>query len=148
MIRLTKEFKFEMAHALDGYDGDCRFIHGHSFELWVTISGNQIHDPLSPKNGMLMDFNDLKSIVRQHIIDVFDHALVMNQNNPAVSSLSKNHEAFGNLVLLPFQPTSENLLSYFATLLKPHFPAHVKLHSLKIRETVTSFAEWYSDDND
>lgn len=147
MIRLTKEFKFEMAHALDGYDGDCRFIHGHSFELWVTVKGDPVHDSNSPKNGMLMDFSDLKTLVRKQIIDVFDHSLVMNEKNPALSMISEKQEAFGKLVILPFQPTSENLLSYFASLLSPLLPSHVALHSLKIRETVTSFAEWYADDN-
>ena len=61
-IRLTKEFKFEMAHALKGYDGLCRNIHGHSYELLVTIKGVPISDPSSAKLGMVMDFGDLKKI--------------------------------------------------------------------------------------
>lgn len=39
VIRLTKEFSFEAAHALDGYDGPCREIHGHSYRLFVTVKG-------------------------------------------------------------------------------------------------------------
>ena len=59
MIHLTKIFRFEAAHALMGYDGRCRNIHGHSYEMRVTIKGNPIMDDNSPKNGMVMDFGDL-----------------------------------------------------------------------------------------
>ena len=67
-IRVTKSFTFEMAHALWNYDGPCRNIHGHSYELLVTISGHPITDENSPKLGMVMDFGDLKKIVR--ILDI------------------------------------------------------------------------------
>jgi len=60
LIRITKEFKFEMAHALKGYDGPCKNIHGHSYELMVTILGYPVVDESSPKLGMVMDFGDLK----------------------------------------------------------------------------------------
>ena len=63
MIRLTKEFSFEMAHALAGYDGPCREIHGHSYKLFVTVRGIPEQNPNSPKFGMVMDFGDLKRIV-------------------------------------------------------------------------------------
>lgn len=147
MIRLTKEFKFEMAHALDGYDGDCRNIHGHSFKLWVTIIGEPIHQQNSPKNGMLIDFGDLKRIVRDAIVDPFDHALLINENAKYSSLFASSVEPFGKLVFVPFQPTSENLLDFMAKKLIPLLPAHVKLHSLKLHETITSYAEWYADDN-
>ncbi len=61
-IRITKEFHFEMAHTLLGYDGPCRNIHGHSYELKVTLLGVPIDDPKNPKLGMVMDFGDLKKL--------------------------------------------------------------------------------------
>ena len=67
-IRLTKEFSFESAHALEGYDGKCRHIHGHSYRLYVTIIGEPISDSVNPKYGMVMDFGDLKNIVNEEII--------------------------------------------------------------------------------
>ena len=63
-IRITKEFKFETAHALMGYDGLCKHIHGHSYELLVTVIGHPIEDESNPKLGMVMDFGDLKKIVK------------------------------------------------------------------------------------
>ena len=82
VIRITKEFKFEMAHALKDYDGPCRNIHGHSYEMKVTVSGTPVDDKNNPKLGMVMDFGDLKKIVRETIIEVFDHALVLQDNYP------------------------------------------------------------------
>jgi 6-pyruvoyltetrahydropterin/6-carboxytetrahydropterin synthase len=136
-----------MAHALKGYDGPCRNIHGHSYELYVTVIGNPLNDPSSPKNGMLMDFGDLKKIVRARIIEEFDHALVLNQES-ADEFLPLKSEVFGKTILVNFQPTSENLLIEFASRLIPLLPENVKLHNLKLRETVTSFAEWYAADNE
>ena len=145
-IRLTKEFKFEMAHALKGYDGLCRNIHGHSYELLVTVTGVPVSDKTSAKLGMIMDFGDLKRIVRNNIIDEFDHALVLNQES--ADDYNVNVEMFGRTILVDYQPTSENMLIDFVERLKDKMPANVKLHHLLLRETVTSYAEWYAKDNE
>ena len=145
-IRLTKEFKFEMAHALKGYDGLCRNIHGHSYELLVTITGIPVSDTNSVKLGMVMDFGDLKKIVRKSIIDEFDHALVLSQ--ASANDFAPDVEMFGRTILVDYQPTSENMLIDFVARLKYQLPANVKLHHLLLRETVTSYAEWFAEDND
>ncbi len=145
-IRITKEFKFEMAHALKGYDGPCRNIHGHSYELLVTISGHPITDDNSPKLGMVMDFGDLKKIVRTTIVDVFDHALVLNSNMPQ-DLTEKLSENFEKVILLDYQPTSELMIADFANRIIENLPSNVVLKYLLLRETVTSYAEWYSEEN-
>jgi 6-pyruvoyltetrahydropterin/6-carboxytetrahydropterin synthase len=145
-IRLTKEFKFEMAHALAGYNGPCRHIHGHSYELFVTVSGEPNPDSSSPFFGMVMDFKQLKEIVRQQIIDEFDHSLVLYKAT-APDQITEMGELVGRLILVDYQPTSENLLIDFARRLKANIPPVVSLYSLKLRETVTSYAEWYAEDN-
>lgn len=135
-----------MAHALKGYDGLCRNIHGHSYELLVTIIGVPITDEASTKIGMVMDFGDLKKIVRKCIVDEFDHALVLNR--ASASEYTSGAEMFGRTILVDYQPTSENMLIDFASRLKPLMPANVKLHHLLLRETVTSYAEWFAEDNE
>jgi 6-pyruvoyl-tetrahydropterin synthase len=145
-IRLTKEFKFEMAHALKGYDGPCRHIHGHSYELVVTVAGVPVSDPSSPKLGMVMDFGQLKTIVRQEIVSEFDHALVLNGAS-ANEYFSQMPDLFGKLILVDYQPTSENLLIDYAARIKAHLPTGVELISMQLRETVTSYAEWFAADN-
>lgn len=145
-IRITKEFKFEMAHALKGYDGPCRNIHGHSYEFLVTISGHPITDENSPKLGMVMDFGDLKKIVRTTIVDIFDHALVLNNAMP-LDLTEKLNENFEKVILLDYQPTSELMIADFANRIMENLPSNVKLKYLLLRETVTSYAEWYAEEN-
>ena len=145
-IRLTKEFHFEMAHLLWNYDGPCKNIHGHSYKLFVTVIGKPIDDISNPKYGMLIDFTDLKNIVNSKITYLFDHAFVLMKNKE-FESVIENNKIFGKKILLDYQPTSENLVIDFANRLKPYLPKNVKLHSLKLYETATSFAEWYAEDN-
>lgn len=146
IVRITKIFHFEMAHALYGYDGPCKNIHGHSYQLSVTIAGRVETDSQNPKQGMVVDFSVLKEIVNKLIVKELDHALVLNKNSPHKKMLNEN-SMFGKIVLTDFQPTCENLLVDFATLIQKNLPKNIKLHHLKLRETPSSYAEWYSDDN-
>ena len=144
VVRITKEFKFEMAHALYGYDGVCANIHGHSYRLWVTVKGEVKNENGHTKDGMLMDFTDLKSIVKPEIVDKYDHSLVLNANSPhADLDLS----AFNKVYYLNYQPTSENLVLDFANFIKEQLPDGVDLLKVVLSETASSFAEWNLEDN-
>ena len=147
MIRLTKEFSFESAHALWGYDGKCREVHGHSYRLFVTVKGEPISDPQSPKLGMVMDFGELKAIVAQQITDRLDHSFVMRRTAEAESLAETMKSQFTNVILVDYQPTCENMLQDCAARLKAALPEGVELHSLRLHETATSYAEWYNDEN-
>ncbi len=145
-IRLTKEFSFEAAHALGGYDGPCREIHGHSYRLFVTIKGRPSTDPQDPKQGMVMDFGVLKKIVNEEIISQLDHALVLRST--ADEGLRRLlSEQFDNLILVDYQPTCENMLEDFARRILARLPEGVTLHSLRLHETASSYAEWFAEDN-
>ena len=145
-IRITKEFKFEMAHALPCHNGPCKNIHGHSYTLSVTVSGFPVNDDSKSDNGMIMDFGDIKTIVRAQIISIFDHALVLhtNTNENLKSELQKT---LSKTLWVDYDPTSENLLLDFVNRLQPQLPSAVILHSLRLRETATSYAEWFASDN-
>lgn len=147
MIRLTKEFSFESAHTLWGYDGKCREIHGHSYRLFVTIKGEPISDEQNPKLGMVMDFGELKSIVAREITDRLDHSFVMRRTEQAEALAEAMGSQFTNVVLVDYQPTCENMLIDFAARLKAALPKGITLHSLRLHETATSYAEWYCDEN-
>src|SRR5512133_3941205 len=109
VIRVTKEFHFERAHVLWNYDGPCRNVHGHSYRLFVTIIGTPVEDPSNPKDGMVMDFTVLKSIVKKDILAVFDHSVVLNCNY-GQGKIEKFSDLFGNVVPVDYQPTCENLV--------------------------------------
>lgn len=145
-IRITKIFHFEMAHALVDYKGLCQNIHGHSYQLEVTVCGNINQHPDPSKKGMVMDFSDLKNIVDKQIIKRYDHALILNQqtNVELIQHLKANYE---NIIIVDYQPTSEQLLVNFAKELKQYLPKYVALHHIRLSETQSSFAEWYAEDN-
>lgn len=146
-IRITKEFTFETGHALYGYDGKCRNVHGHSYHLSVTVIGTPIGEERAVKLGMVMDFGDLKKIVREEVVDRFDHATIFNRNTPHVE-LARTLEREGHRVILAdYQPTSENMVVDFAHRIGKRLPSHIRLHSLRLRETGTAYAEWFAADN-
>lgn len=145
VIRLTKEFSFEMAHFLPGYDGLCRNVHGHSYLLRVTVAGEPIADAASPKLGMVMDFSDLKKIVGEEVVGRLDHALMVRRGSvtPEVASVLTER-----LVEVDYQPTCENMLADFASRISRRLPAGVSLKALTLNETATSMAEWHAEDNE
>jgi len=145
-IRLTKIFHFDTGHALAGYDGKCRNVHGHSYRLEVTVIGEPIQDVENPKFGMVIDFGDLKEIVKKQVIDDYDHALVLNKNTAYKEIGDFLEERGHHILLVDFQPTGEMMIQDMAQRIIPHLPANVELFKLKLYETGTSFAEWYATD--
>lgn len=145
-IRVSKEFSFEMAHVLNNYDGPCRNVHGHSYRLFVTLTGTPLMDAGNPKNGMVIDFSELKRIVLEKIVDQFDHSVVVSSDTEK-EKLDMMSKTFGNTIIVGYQPTCENLVTDFAARLKDAMPRGVILHSLRLYETAKSYAEWYASDN-
>lgn len=136
-----------MAHALWGYDGLCKNIHGHSYILKVSVSGEPISDPDNIKEGMVIDFGDLKRVAKKHIVDIFDHCVVLNKTAP-VEKFAGVEEMFDRKMYTDFQPTAENLVIYFADILNRELPQEVKLESVILYETANSYAEWLASDQE
>ena len=146
-IRITKLFHFETGHALYGYDGKCKNVHGHSYKLAVTVSGKPISDTNNVKLGMVIDFGDLKKIINEEIVDVFDHATVFNKNTPHVELANELIKRGHHVLLVDYQPTSEMMVIDFAEKIKNRLPLTIHLFSIKLQETETSFAEWFASEN-
>ncbi len=146
-VRITKQFNFETGHALYGYDGKCKNVHGHSYKLNVTVIGSPIQDASNVKNGMVIDFGDLKKIVNEEIVDIWDHATILNKNTPHIE-IAEELQKRGHMVILSdYQPTSENMVIDFAHKIENKLPKGIELHSVRLSETDTSFAEWFASDN-
>ena len=109
MIRITKKFDFETGHALYGYDGKCKNIHGHSYKLFVTVQGTPITDTTHVKYGMVIDFTDLKKIVKEEIVDKFDHATVFNKN------ISNRLPENISLLSIKLQETESSFAEWYAS---------------------------------
>jgi len=144
-VRITRRFAFDMAHALWEYDGPCRNIHGHSYKLHVTLFGVPLHDKGNPKDGMVYDFSELKKIVERSILSVFDHALVLSdrEDKTLIQNIAGRYE---RVVILSMQPSCENLLIHFRDLIRNELPQNLTLVSLRLDETINSFAEWKIED--
>ena len=125
-----------MAHALYGYDGPCKNIHGHSYRLEVTLIGEPKNDSAVAKNG----------IVKTNIVDVFDHALVLNGNSPH-RSIPDLDTTFEKVIFVDYQPTCENLLADFKNRIISLIPSEVELKVIRLHETASSYAEWRAEDN-
>ena len=135
-----------MAHALHAYDGVCSNIHGHSYNLEITLLGRVPNNPGHPKDGMVMDFHDLKQLVKKYVVDEFDHSLMVNRHIQEESAEALR-KTTSRIRIVDFQPTTENIITHIAEILMPLLPDGVKLFSIRLYETVTSFAEWYASDN-
>ena len=145
-IRITKDFTFETGHALYGYDGLCKNVHGHSYKLSVTVIGSPIEELGHVKRGMVIDFKDLKALVNKEIVKKFDHATVFNKNTPHIDLANELIKRDHKVILVDYQPTSEMMIIDFAAKISDQLPEGIELHSLKLQETETSFAEWHTSD--
>ncbi|MNU19197.1 6-pyruvoyl tetrahydropterin synthase [compost metagenome] len=142
MLQLTKIFPFETAHAVFGYEGPCRNIHGHSYELHVTVAATQkTADYIAPP-GFLIDFKDIKNIVKKEIVEYFDHKLVLSKNYLEAHPEIGAHE---NLIVWEHEPSAENILLYTRKQLRAILPEGIVIRSMRLYETKTSYAEWIED---
>ena len=108
--------------------------------------GEPRNEPGHPKDGMVLDFSELKNIVKTQIVNRFDHALMVNrlvpENQQELLRLTTER-----IMVVDFQPTSENIAIYISNILQQHLPADVNLFGIRLYETETSFAEWFASDN-
>ncbi|QIM62637.1 6-carboxytetrahydropterin synthase QueD [Pasteurellaceae bacterium Orientalotternb1] len=138
MFKIAKEFSFDMAHMLDGHDGKCKNLHGHTYTLQVEIAG-ELHTS-GAKSGMVMDYSDLKTIVKTHILDKMDHAFIYDSTSERecqVANLlnSLNSKTFA----IPARTTAEQMAKYmFDTLCNVGLPVSL----IRLWETPTSYCEY------
>ncbi|MBK8846146.1 MAG: 6-carboxytetrahydropterin synthase [Bacteroidetes bacterium] len=147
LVRVSKVFLMDVAHALYGYDGPCKNIHGHTYRLTVTVKGYPLDEAYHPKLGMVVDFSQIKKIVFENILAHFDHALVLNKNSPHSTMDELLKSEFEKIIFLEKQPTCENLLLHFNNVLTPLIPDNLQLIYMKLEETPTSYSEWFAEDN-
>lgn len=145
-IRVTRIFNFDMAHALPNYDGKCKNIHGHTYQLEVTVKGKTTPENDSPKNGMLIDFSILKELINKELNERWDHALILKEGEN-IELHQELKKQFERVFFVNYSPTTENLLCDFAQRISAILPNYVNLFSLKLMETPKSYAEWYASEN-
>ena len=134
MMKIAKEFNWEMGHRLKNHNGLCRNLHGHSYKMRVELEGEIAAD------SMLMDYYELTQIVSK-VIEPFDHSfLVEKSDDITLNFLQENNF---KCVVVPFVSTAENLCEFFANEIKKSLIQHENIKNLTVRicETTDVFAE-------
>jgi len=134
---ITKQFKFCAAHKYwndnwtdeknkEIFEDDIK-IHGHNYELDITIAGKP-----SKESGFIVNISELKKNVDEHVINILDH-----------SQIQEDIEWFKSR-----QPSTENLVIFIWNQLNPHIGNKMKLYKIKLRETPTIYTEYYGPDGE
>lgn len=140
---INKEFKFDTAHILPNHYGQCKNLHGHTYKLIVSCTGEHKKDLSS--ECMIIDFSKLKKIVEENIINRFDHAFILGAENEEVEKdikivLMKHNLKF---VDLGYRSTAENISKYIFNKLKPILKSeNIELIKITLYETETSYIEY------
>lgn len=143
---VTKVMVTETAHRLTDYSGKCAHIHGHSYRWEVTALALEGY---GLKNGIAIDFGDLKKVMKEEIYNPFDHALVLDMDDPLLISTEIDLAADGTpqkILVFPGNPTAENFSMYVAQnmqeALDNRFPLQYLISKVRVWETANSYAEW------
>jgi 6-pyruvoyltetrahydropterin/6-carboxytetrahydropterin synthase len=134
VIEITKKMTFEAAHFLEGYDGLCGQIHGHSYGVEITLTGERLAD--GQERGMIMDLTRLKKIA-QPLIDNLDHSLLVE--HPV--QIADGPPAVERVRVLGFRPTTENLALWIAMQLQERIGDEAVLARVRVVETATSWID-------
>lgn len=137
-VKISKEFSFDIAHMLDGHDGKCRNLHGHTYRLQVEVSGPLHAD--GPKAGMVMDYADLKMVVKQHVLDPMDHAFLYDTTSARETQVATLLQQLDSRVYgVAQRTTAENMACHiFETLRAQGLPVSL----VRLWETPTSCCEY------
>ena len=137
-MKISKIFTFDASHMLDRHDGKCQNLHGHTYQLEVTVASILINE--GAKAGMVMDFADLKTWVKQTILEPFDHAFLYHGNNERESQIAALLEGWQMKTLrLNQRTTAEHLAIEMYHRLQA---VGVPVCRIKLWETPTSYAEY------
>lgn len=143
-MKITKEVTFDSAHLLSFYDGKCANLHGHTYRLQVSLESE-----IDEISRMLMDFNILRQVIDESVMNIFDHALLLSSNthrSDAENELLQWAEQFGKkYCVMPGmkKTTCEDMSEYIKSLVEENLCARGIPPKVSIRlwETPTSFVE-------
>lgn len=128
LTKISKTFRWEMAHRLPFHEGGCRNIHGHSYSMTVELCGEP------DRNGMVLDYFDLVSIVEPHIKEI-DHAFLCDNTDVLVKDFLKSSGL--KAVYVDFPTTAENIAGWFFSRLSEHFMMMKNIRELRIAVSET-----------
>lgn len=148
MLTITRKLEFDAGHRIPDHKSQCRNLHGHRYVLEITLVGNVIDQEGCSDNGMIMDFSDVKTLAKQHLVDVWDHAFLAYAKDKAVIAFLDTIPGH-KTVLIDSIPTVENLARTAFDILKTayhdHYGTGLRLHKVVLHETPNCWAEITAD---
>ncbi len=130
MYSVTKKIHFCYGHRLLNYSGKCRHLHGHNGLLEIRVEKPEL-DGL----GMVMDFVEIKAVVKKWVDDELDHKMILNEKDPMIAEFDKHKQPY---VTLKGNPTAEAIARH----IYDHCRARkLPIHSVRLWETPDSCAD-------
>ena len=128
---VTKIIDFAYGHRLINYDGKCRFLHGHNGILEVDIATDKLDDC-----GMVVDFGDVRNLVKGWIDHNLDHRMILCRDDPMAEVLLELNEP---VYLMDANPTAENITQHIFTVTRE---MGLNIVEARLWETPTSYATY------
>jgi len=143
-MQITTRLEFDAGHRIPCHKSQCRNLHGHRYAIEITLSGDIIQKEDTSENGMVMDFSDVKSIARQAVVDVWDHAFLVYKDDKEVLTFL-NSLPDHKTVVMNSVPTAENMAAEAFKILNSYYQDtygnHLKLERVRLYETPNSWAD-------
>jgi 6-pyruvoyltetrahydropterin/6-carboxytetrahydropterin synthase len=144
MLTITRKLEFDAGHRIPDHKSQCRNLHGHRYTLEITLTGAVITAEGNSDNGMIMDFSDIKSLAKEHLVDVWDHAFLVYEKDDKVRDFLATLPGH-KTVVIDCIPTVENLARVAFAILKSaytdRYGTGLHLHKLVLHETPNCWAE-------
>jgi 6-pyruvoyltetrahydropterin/6-carboxytetrahydropterin synthase len=141
---ITRRLEFDAGHRIPDHRSQCRHLHGHRYAIEITLSGNIIAQPGDPANGMVMDFSEIKTLARRHLVDLWDHAFLAYEGDNAVVDFLNTLPGH-KTVVLDCIPTAENLVERAFAILdgvyKDTYGNALRLQRVRLYETPNCWAD-------
>lgn len=141
LIKVTRHEEFEAAHLLPNYDGKCKNLHGHTYKIELTLEGPQMENYY----GMVMDFNDLKKMIKEIVPD---HKFMYWKDDEISKEIVETLNKYGlETMVFPHATTAENMVKDFAEMFEDYIQNELKLpevhvYEINLWETTNSHATW------
>lgn len=144
MLSITRKLEFDAGHRIPDHKSQCRNLHGHRYTLEITLVGQVVEIEGRSDNGMIMDFSDIKTLAKQHLVDVWDHAFLVYAKDQAVRNFLTSLPEHKTVVIDRI-PTVENLARTAFDILnavyQDAYGTGLHLQKLVLHETPNCWAE-------
>lgn len=141
---ITRRLEFDAGHRIPDHRSLCRHLHGHRYAIEVTVSGNITLQDGDPRNGMVLDFSEVKSVLRTSIVDSWDHAFLVYRGDVQICEFLESLPDH-RTVVLDVVPTAENLAAEAFRLLAPRIAdlceKRLTLEQVRLYETPNCWAD-------